>query len=64
MTNRDDWDKFAIASGSVILGMLLFKAIFDRDTRLYRCPTCNLVILRDSKRCPRCKTELTWYGVE
>ncbi len=42
-------------AGAIILGIVLLKAIFDPDTKIYRCPYCNLVITRNKQVCPRCK---------
>ena len=53
----------AIVSGAAILGGLLLKAIFDRNTFIHRCPTCNLVVKKNSIRCPRCGTFFDWSGV-
>jgi len=52
-----------IVIGGIILGLLLLKAIFDRNTRGYRCPGCNLVIGKYTNLCPRCGTVLDWTGV-
>jgi rubrerythrin len=70
MSNKDWVDdlseaigEIAIISGAAILGGLLLKAIFDRDTNIHRCPKCNLVIMKGTPRCPRCGTLLDWKGV-
>lgn len=56
MGKDDAW----IALGALILGALLLKAIFDPNTQIYRCPTCNLVIQKNTLFCPRCSTQLSW----
>jgi len=66
MSDDDIWEDlkdFAIISGAAILGGLLLKALFDRDTYIHRCPTCNLVVKKGAQRCPRCGTFLDWLGV-
>ena len=68
MTDEDDnlaeaIGEIAIISGAVILGGLLLKALFDRNTYIHRCPTCNLVIRKGSPHCQRCGTLLDWTGV-
>ena len=50
------------ALGAVILGVVLLKAIFDSDTKIYRCPYCNLVIRRNMTPCPRCRRPISWGG--
>ena len=66
MTSNDEddfWDflgKLAIASGAAILGGALLKALFDRNTNIYRCPHCNLVVRKETFQCPRCGTFLDW----
>ena len=55
--------KIAIISGAAILGGLLLKAIFDRNTYIHRCPTCDLVVKKGALHCPRCGTYLDWTGV-
>lgn len=68
---NEDWEdeladaigKIAIIYGAAILGGLLLKAIFDRNTYTHRCPTCNLVVKKGSQHCPRCGTYLDWSGV-
>ncbi|WP_179365322.1 hypothetical protein [Nitrosarchaeum sp. AC2] len=56
MGKDDVW----IALGAVLLGALLLKAIFDPNTKIYRCPHCNLVIQKNTAICPRCRTQLSW----
>lgn len=46
--------------GAMTLGLLHIKLIFNHDTKIYRCPTCNLVIWKDTNVCPRCDTKLEW----
>lgn len=53
-------DDFWVGLGALILGGLLLKAIFDPNTKIYRCPTCNLVIQHNTPVCPRCRTPLVW----
>ena len=53
----------AVVVGALILGFLLLKSIVDRQTQIYRCPTCGLVIQKNTQTCPRCYTELNWLGV-
>ena len=48
------------AVGAIILGVLLLKAIFDPNTKVYRCPRCALVIQKGTLACPRCRTQLRW----
>ena len=48
------------AVGAIILGALLLKAILDPDTKIYRCPNCNLVLVKNKPRCPRCGTSIGW----
>lgn len=48
------------ALGAIILGVLLLKAIFDPNTKVYKCPTCSLVIAKGTLVCPRCRTQLRW----
>jgi len=45
---------------AILLGYLILKAIFDPETKIYRCPTCNLVVKKFSRQCLRCKTSLEW----
>lgn len=59
----EDLGKLAIVSGAAILGGLLLKALFDKNTYIHRCPTCNLVIRKGVHSCPRCGTFLNWRGV-
>lgn len=56
MGKDDAW----IALGALLLGGLLIKSLFDPNTKIYRCPTCNLVIQKDVPICPRCSTSLSW----
>lgn len=56
-------NKAPIVIGGIILGLLLLKAILDRNTTGYRCPRCSLVIRRNTNPCPRCGTGLDWAGV-
>jgi rRNA maturation endonuclease Nob1 len=56
MGKHDGWT----ALGMLILGYLLLKALFDPETKIYRCPTCNLVIDKNRYTCPRCGTHLSW----
>jgi len=55
--------EIAIISGAAILGYLLIKSLFKRDTLIYRCPTCNLVVMNSASQCRRCGTILNWNGV-
>lgn len=50
--------EIAIISGAAILGATLVKALFKKDTLIYRCSTCNLVVMKGASRCRRCG--LTW----
>ena len=66
MSEDDIWEDLkdlAIVSGAAILGGLLLKALFDRNTYIHRCPTCNLVVKKGVQRCPRCGTFFDWKGV-
>jgi len=56
MGNSDGW----IALGAIILGALFLKAIFDPNTKIYRCPNCNLTISKNTAVCHRCNTALNW----
>lgn len=56
MGKNDGW----IALGAILLGALFLKAIFDPNTKVYRCPSCNLTISKNTKVCPRCQTQLSW----
>ena len=49
-----------VALGAAILGVVLLKAILDPETKIYRCPNCNLVIKPNRRNCPRCKINLKW----
>ena len=51
------------AAGAVILGIALLKAIVDSDTKIYRCPYCNLVVKRNMRVCPRCRNQISWGRV-
>jgi len=55
--------KAAIVLGAAILGGLLLKALFDKNTNIYRCPKCNLVVMKNARRCRRCGQGLDWTGV-
>ena len=48
MGKTDAW----IALGAIILGALFLKAIFDPNTKIYRCPNCNLTISKNTPMCP------------
>ena len=67
MEDEEDWvevlGKLAIASGVAILGGLILKALFNRNTRVYRCPTCGLVVRKQTVRCPRCGTFIDWRDI-
>ena len=54
---------WVVAAGAVVLGLALLKAIVDSDSKIYRCPYCNLVVQRNTKRCPRCGNYISWSGV-
>ena len=49
-----------VAIGAVILGGILLKAIVDSNTKIYRCPYCNLVLQKNKSVCPRCKNDVGW----
>jgi len=49
-----------VVVGALILGGLLLKAIVDSDTKIYRCPYCNLVIKNNTTNCPRCRKPIGW----
>jgi len=49
-----------VALGALILGGLLLKALVDSDTKIYRCPHCNLVLTKNKAVCPRCKNAVGW----
>lgn len=63
MSGRQERNNGAVVVGALILGFLLLKSIVDRQTQIYRCPSCGLVIQRNTPICPRCYTELDWLGV-
>jgi len=63
MSRQQGRNNGAIVAGALILGFLLLKSIVDRQTQIYRCPTCSLVIQRNTQTCPRCYTVLNWLGV-
>jgi len=52
--------KIAILSGVFVLGCTLLKALFFRNTFIYRCPECNLVIRKNAFMCGRCDTLFDW----
>jgi len=45
---------------AILLGLLLLKAIFDPDTKIYRCPNCNLTLQKNTRFCRRCNQEISW----
>ena len=57
MAKRKD-NPFAIILGALTLGGVCLKALFNRNTMIYRCPECDLVLRANSSVCPRCHTEL------
>ena len=60
MARGNDWGKLAIVFGALVLGVVLLKAIFDKDEKVYRCPVCNLTLKKGETPCPRCKTHIKW----
>ena len=63
MSEQQERNNGAIIIGALILGLLLLKSIADRQTQVYRCPICSLVIRKNTEACPRCYTVLSWQGV-
>lgn len=57
-------NKFAIFNGALLLGWGLIKSLFVRDTHIYRCPKCNLVIKNKKSCCIRCGTLIDWKRME
>lgn len=51
---------WVLVVAAVVLGVGLLKAVFDPDEKIYRCPTCNIVIRKNIKICPNCRTQLEW----
>jgi len=45
---------------AIILGLVILKSIFDPDTKIYRCPYCNLVLQKGKTKCPRCRNQVGW----
>lgn len=60
MVNDHTIKNIAIIGGAAIFGAILFKALFDRGTKIYRCPVCNLVVRKNTPVCPRCGSHLRW----
>ena len=48
------------AIGAIILGAAILKAIVDSNSKINRCPYCNLVIRENQTPCPRCKNSVGW----
>lgn len=48
------------AAAALILGAVILKSAYDSNSKIYRCPYCNLVIKKGTISCPRCKREMGW----
>lgn len=48
------------AVGAIILGAVILKSIVDSNSKINRCPYCNLVIRLNQTPCPRCKNQVGW----
>jgi len=46
--------------GAIILGAVILKSIIDSNSKIYRCPYCNLVIQKGKTPCPRCRNQVGW----
>jgi len=55
--------RFAIIYGMITLACALFKALFYRNTLIYRCPTCSLVMWKGTPECQRCETLIDWVKI-
>lgn len=55
--------ELAIVHGAMRLGWTLIKSIVIKDTLIYRCPDCWLVVKKKAPSCIRCGTLLDWKGV-
>ena len=55
---------FGIFYGMTVLAWNLLKSLFRRDTLIYRCPECNLVIRKYDEKCFRCKEIIDWGGID
>jgi rubrerythrin len=48
--------------GMYALTYTLLKSLFNKNTLIYRCPTCDLVIKNTWDECPRCEEIFDWNG--
>lgn len=49
-----------IAAAAIVLGAVILKSAYDANSKIYRCPYCNLVITKGKTPCPRCKRGMDW----
>ena len=49
-----------VAIAAIILGAVILKSIINSDTKIHRCPYCNLVLRKNQTPCPRCRNQVGW----